>query len=580
MPFLRIALSIVILAGSSHWVAAAELTARDLASPDMALMVEVNRPLQLIDNPLARDLWALLQQTHAVQTAAKSPDFDKFRHAGRFIEKSLGVDWQAAVTKLTAGGIVIVIQPSKQQAEPDVTVVVTAADSSILAQLIAAVDAEIRRGAGARNGAGPEAVPYRAHQMHRVGNGMYAVAGRQLVVSNTKPGLEATLDCLAGASANEPFDLPQSLRLVDRRGNSPAILATVNLGLLRQDPKLREALKLPADDPGPQLLLGGYLDLLRRAEFASAGLFVDGPPYELRARVPAGSVGAAPALRGFFATAIGDSAPLLLSPPGAIFSAAWFRDYRKLWDARSELLNSDLVRQLDAADSGAREQPLQIGISDLLQWFGPHWRVVAARQREQVYPRNIEKRLPAVGLAVSVRDETAVRDRLLAPVDGLILFGLNKLIEDFKKVDYRDARITTFRFSELAAGSDPNKAFLFHLNPAFALSHGHLILGSTAEIVRDLIDDLDRLKSLATESGSQTERVTDRQQLFLGEAAEFLKDFQDQIVRDAVRKQDIETEVAEQDARLFYKILERIGRIATSHVIAGDHFEFTVTVGQ
>ncbi len=60
-------------------MAAAELTARDVASPNMAVMVEVNRPAQLIDNPLARDLWGLVKQTTAVQKALATPDFDKFR---------------------------------------------------------------------------------------------------------------------------------------------------------------------------------------------------------------------------------------------------------------------------------------------------------------------------------------------------------------------------------------------------------------------------------------------------------------------------------------------------------------------
>ncbi len=153
--------------------------------------------------------------------------------------------------------------------------------------------------------------------------------------------------------------------------------------------------------------------------------------------------------------------------------------------------------------------------------------------------------------------------------------GTNNKIEDFKKIEYRDARITTFRFSEHAAAADQNNSFLFHLNPAFTLSRGHLILGSTAEIVRDLIDELDRQKNSAAESTPPTDRVTDRQQLFLGEFFEYLRQFHDRIVRDAVRTQGNSAEVAEKEVGLFYSILERIDRIATSHVIAEDHFDMT-----
>ncbi len=369
------------------------------------------------------------------------------------------------------------------------------------------------------------------------------------------------------------------MRLVDGRGNSPTILATVNLGLFRQDAKARDVLRIPADDPGPQVLLGGYFDLLRRAEFAAVGMFADGPSFELKIRIPAGSAGAVSSLTGFFAAGSTESAPPLLKPPGAMFSAGWFRDYKRLWDARGELLNADLVRQFDAADAGARSQPTGFGISDVLQWLGPHFRVVAARQREQVYPRKVEERLPAVGLVVSVRNETAVRDRLLPPVDGLLLIVLNSMIEDFKKVDYRDARITTFRFSEQAAGSDPNHAFLLHANPAFTLTRGQLILGSTAEIVRDLIDELDRQQDSVIESPALTEHVTDRQQLLLGEVIGYLASFHERIVRDFAGTHGLSSDVAEKEVQLIYNVLERIGRIATTHVIASDHFDMTLTIG-
>ena len=98
-------------------------------------------------------------------------------------------------------------------------------------------------------------------------------------------------------------------------------------------------------------------------------------------RIPVGTAGEYAGLRGFFASEASESAPPLLHPIGMIFSAGWFRDYQKLWDARSELVNSELVRRLDAANERARSEGLRVGISDLVKWIGPHFRIVAARQR-------------------------------------------------------------------------------------------------------------------------------------------------------------------------------------------------------
>jgi hypothetical protein len=370
-----VAMALPWLESLNVWGAAAEpvareLDSRDLASPRMALLIEVDRPIQLIENPLGRDVWELVRQSSGVQQALNSPEVDRFRQAGKFIEKSLAVDWRTGLSRLTAGGVIVVVQPTKQSSEPAVTVVVTAADQQTLKQFLDAVQVEIRRNAqpaAANNGkvtpqensrdqspAGKtsqaETIRYRSFDIQRVGNGFFSVIGRQLVASNMQKSLEGALDRLAGAAAEQRYDLPTSLRLVDANGNAPAIRVTANLRVAREDPNIQSGLQLPANELPPVFLLGGYLDLLRRADFAAAGLFVNGPAHELRVRIPAGSEGMSAGLRGFFASASTESAPPLLRPTGTIFSAGWFRDYQKLWGARSELVNSELLMELDAAN--------------------------------------------------------------------------------------------------------------------------------------------------------------------------------------------------------------------------------------
>src|SRR5579872_622413 len=152
MAVRRFFLAVVIVAGCCRWSSAAELVARDLASPGMAVLVEVDRPIQLIDNPLGRDVWELVRQTNGFQKLLIFPEVDRFRQAARFIEKSLAVDWRTGLARLTAGGILVVVQPTKPAAEPAVTVVVTAVDEQTLKQFIDSVQAEIRRNSNAESG--------------------------------------------------------------------------------------------------------------------------------------------------------------------------------------------------------------------------------------------------------------------------------------------------------------------------------------------------------------------------------------------------------------------------------------------
>jgi hypothetical protein len=289
-----------------------------------------------------------------------------------------------------------------------------------------------------------------------------------------------------------------------------------------------------------------------------------------------GTDGAYAGLRGYFASEKNESAPRLLQPTGAIFSAGWFRDYKKLWDARSDLLNPDLVAKLDQENEKGKSEGLHFGISDLVQWIGPQFRLVAARQRETVYQKKLDERLPAFAVVLGARDEAAVRDRILGPIEGLLLIAAGRNIEDFKKIEHRGSRVTTFRFAEKIAEGDPGKAVLLNFNPAWALAQKQIIIGSTAEIVRDLIDDLDRPDAAGS---SQDERATDVQQVSLAEISQFLMGFQERFVRGAVLEQGLTPKDAARDIEVLHQLLKRIGTLTTSNVIAGDRFDINLRLG-
>ena len=407
----------------------------------------------------------------------------------------------------------------------------------------------------------------------------FSQVGRQLVASNARAQLELALDRLSDPVAAPEFDLPASLRLADASGNAPVVLVTANLRLVRQDPKTQTGLQLPSNEPLPPFLLGGYLDLLRRADFAAAGLFSNSPGLELKLRLPVGADGQYAGLRGFFAPQGTESASPLLRPTGTIFSAGWYRDYQKLWDARSQLVNSQLVQQLDAVNERAGNDGLRVGIADVMRWIGPHYRVVAARQRETVYKKKVDDRLPAAAVVIGLRDETAVRDRILNPAEGLLLLGLGKLIEEHKRLDYQGAKLSTFRFAENLDEKDPGKAILYNFNPAYTIARGQLIVGSTAEIVRDLVDELDRQSPPGASPVAESERVTDRQTLALAELGEFLKGFKDRIERDSMQQRGLSPAAAANEYEILQQLLKRVGSLTTSTVVTPEHFELRVRVG-
>ncbi|MBI3861981.1 MAG: hypothetical protein HY290_08795, partial [Planctomycetia bacterium] len=125
----------------------------------------------------------------------------------------------------------------------------------------------------------------------------------------------------------------------------------------------------------------------------------------------------------------------------------------------------------------------------------------------------------------------------------------------------------------------PNNPTLYHLNPAYTLARRQLIIGSTAEIVRDVIDDLDRQAAFPVGTAISAERFTDQQELFLGDISDFLREFHERFVRGAILKQGLTHDDASKEIGVLHSLLSRVGSVRTGHVIANDHFDLFLQAG-
>lgn len=608
---MRISGRIVCAFVAGWWIASAHAADRDLRPlipANSVVLIEVDRPTRLFECALVRDVWGILRDSKALREAAVSPDAERLRQAARFLERTLETDWHTGLSRLTAGGLVIAVSVDAPGEEPTVTAVVTSDSQQTLTRFLDALHAELRRrpavendarqpapAAAADKPAGPVEIRYRAHACYRVGNGHYTILDRSLVASNSEAGLKGALDrldaALAGANDQPRFQLPDVLRFdvtpAGQRGDPgvprPLAQVTVDLRVLKQDPKIADSLKLPAHDPAAVLLLGGYLDLLRRADFITAGLFADEEGLEVRVRLPVGAEGAPAALRGYFAGAADESAAPLLTPPGSIYSASWYRDYRRLWDARSALLEADAVRKIDDENARQRQQTGGVSLADLLQGFGPHFRAAAARSREQVYRTAPTERLPAVALAIEVRDEAAFRESIVTPLDRILTTVVLSTGNEIKTVDHQGTRLTTIRFAEKQPPGDAQQQVLYNFDPTYSLTRGHLLIGSTSEIVRGLIDELDRLKAEAEgESGGTATpppALTEVQHVSFDGLRELLAGFRARIVSETIQNRGLSEPDAETEFQVIDRLLSRLGRLSQTTAVSPRQFDLRLRVG-
>ncbi|MFN0056582.1 MAG: hypothetical protein ACKV0T_30920 [Planctomycetales bacterium] len=562
---------------------------------DTLLVIEVDRPLRTLETDYRRDLQAILLQSQSIRQMVDSPLGERWRAAAKFLETSLDCDWPTAIGKLSAGGLVIAVQGSPAGTEPDVTVIVTADEPQTLQRFLEALHQELqRKGSDSKSSAEenspedsksqsigliPVARPYRNHPCYQVGQGHYAVVEHRLLAANRRAALEAAIDRLTDTAAPPAWTPPAALWRSGPQTLQPLLQVTLNLELFRRAPGVAESLRLPSRDVAAVVMFGGYLDLLRRADYAQAALFVDDGGIEARIALPAGADGVHPGLEGFFATSPESSAAPLLTPPRTLFTASWYRDYRRLWRGREQLWEPAVVRQIEAASDQQRQQPVGMSFGDWAELFGPHLRIVLARQEQAVYRQTPDERLPAAAAVLELHDERRFREQVFPPVDRLVRGIMQAIRGEVRVVERRGARFTAIRFAEPPAQVPAKEQGLYHFEPAYGIAQGHLLVCTSSELIGETIDELERLKSNEPSQLPDAPRVTESLWLSGAELQALLHGYRISLLANAPRPPEQSAQDAELEFDLALRLLSKMGDYSQQTTINRDRFEMVFRLG-
>jgi hypothetical protein len=431
--------------------------------------------------------------------------------------------------------------------------------------------------------AGQPAPPFLAHRYEgraygQFGPLFYAVADARLLVTNHEADLRTMLDRLSGKEAPALTGLA-AIPAFDAVGTGAAAMVAVDLQAVRQLPDVTRTLQLPSENPPMIVLVGGWMDLLRRSEYAIAGLKFDERDWELRFHFPAGRQNVTPGLTGFFAAEPGTHAAPLLQPADVFYSASWFRDYAALWNARSQLVNADVVKKLEQANTDMATTTGAPGFAQIVQMLGPHFRVVACRQTELGYDVSLNEKLPTAAILVDLREEAAFRAKVLPNLQtfaAIISIG-NKLFS--KKSSHAGADLYSLHFPADPKASRTGNRLRYNFEPTYTITRGHFILGSTAAIVRGTIAELDRLARETPGSAEDGSQITERQQLSLAKLVGPLQDFQEALVRQAVLEQGLTVDEAQQELNIVTRVLEIVDQLQVTARFGEREFEYHLRLG-
>ena len=445
-----------------------------------AVVLEVPDPPALAARPLLAGPWADLRGAPLIRAGLGRPEFDAVLDPLNFVADRLGRTPGELLAAATAGGVRAEL-PATGGGPAAASV---AADSpETLRATLDAVRVWVARVADPLTAAAvlppelPEGTPW------ELGDLRYQIDGPTLAVAT------------GGADWPAPIDADSAtlLRLA------------VNLDAVREAGTFPPGLAPPWDDANLGAFLGGYAATLAASSQAELTLSDSrretGDSRGLRLRL---SMDAANRPPGFFAPPDG-AVPAPLDVPGAIYSAAWFRDYGALWEARRELLTASRAEFLEAKDDEVRQGVKVLGAdvlpSELAGTLGASWRVVIAGGLGTDYAIAPDAALPAAGLAVSLRDPEAferLADPLLRGIGIVAAFGGAKmqpfrLRERVASADGNDrrVRISGLRFADGPGAALAGDQARFNAAPCWLVHRGHFVLASSRPLLRAMLAALE-----------------------------------------------------------------------------------------
>lgn len=536
---------------------------RGLLHPEAVFVLEVQKPLEWAKHPSLNQVFKSLSNTRQARHALETPEFQRVLAARDFLKSASGQDWDQALSDLTAGGVWVGVTPKPNERA---TLVIAAANAEAWTKLESSLLSTLKT----LGQEPPKPETYQGIKAYRIENSFLAVVGHRLIAASQEADFKRMVDELLKQPAAEP---------TASTGVQPSVSLSVDWKTVRKLPGLQKAYERPSSDAGQVAIFGGWLDVLGSTERLTANLNWPENSTEITLNLTASPVDADAPLAGFFAQSPQDVLAPLLDPPGTIYSASWFRDYAALWEQRAEVLTKEAVEKMEKGDRDIRGQFAVIGAgftpSELFRQMGTKFRVVLARSEKTDYRVDLENRLPAAALCVSLKDEKAFlkEAEMISRAMGLILAFDRQMLT--KSTEHAQAKLKGFWFRDDEKASGQGNRIRYNFNPTWTVAREHFIFGSTRDIVAKVIDELDR-QSATPETALSTLRVTDRQLLSFTEFSKSLSDFREAILEGTALDRGFALPDAITEFDLAQDALSALGRLTTQAAFTEQGFEYQI----
>lgn len=525
--------------------------------PDSAdLVIQATEPRHLLEMLTDAGLYKQVQQLAPVREFFDSTNVRRFRQLTVYFEKELGLPWPELLDRLASRGVALSAEFGPSPAP--MLLVAEGSDEELLRRFfqlaLKIIEQELLRQEAKEK---PVKGSYKGFDTVRIGTEFHAaVAGRALFVSNSEKALHGGLDRYSSSGKSSMADasgIREAARLLPPQ---PLVSAWLNMHKIRQSPEAKAAYQSPPrDDPFQTVLFGHYLDLLGRSPFVCAGIYRQEDGFVTTIRIPRGRDGmGADKLLHLPPSGAPGSRPLL-EPKNVLYSESNYFDLANVWKERKTLFNEKQVKQLEKFEKQAGKFLLGTKLGKLLTKAGPYYRFVAVHQPKISYKTTPRESIPAFALIWEMREPEALGKSMETILRGVALLASSQVNLKIVEEQYRDCKLVGYRFPEgqpLEGDADNSR---FNFTPCFARVGDQLVVSSTIDLCRELVDLLHKEGNAPSRGHASTGRA----RLYGPGVAAYLQTREDLLVTQAALDRTATPAEARQGIKTFLDIIRGLG---------------------
>lgn len=530
---------------------------------------KIERPRALLE---AIEKHELVQEALKIAGVRELYDSTKFRRLYQLIayfEKELGKDRNELLDALTGGGVVA----AAKIGEPAAGVfVIQAKDEQLLQQFIkrslALAEKELARLEVKES---IQKTTYEGIEAFRFGPVKAAIVDGALLLATNDKVLHHILD---GHLGKKPFERIDSTKAFNEAKQSiPAgahAWGWLNLETVRKLPGFKTGFEAGVQDPNVTVLFGGLIDVFKRAPYLTGSLSQQKSDWQISVQMPRGRDGMGGISKMVVPEKGAGSLPLL-QPPRTLASLSYFMDLGQFWEHRAKIFNEKQVQELDKVEKQSGKFLGGVKLGTLLNQMGNHQRVVFATPEKLPYKTVPTTKIPAFAVVLDMRDPQFAKSMNFI-LRGVALIGSFASSSGLKMVeeDYAGCKLVGYHFQENKPyPGDPN-GIRFNFNPCFVPVGDQLVMSSTVELGKNLIDEIQR------GSKDTAQPATMRSRFYASGAAQALRGSEEQVMTQLILTQALPPGAARDEVRKIIALVERAGSLGFEINYGQKDFRFDV----